>query len=227
MERWQWPTQCSRNNVDVSLALYLSLETAFIMLKVWFYDPKNDEEGLFNRAVAYSDPPYCHCELQFPDTMTCSIYMGSTVCFKKRANFGESYTLVSIPASRDQIDAAYQMCQQNYDAKQQFSTLEMLTHFSAWRYGNSQSQYTYCSKLVAEALQAAQIIPKDTSCHMSPSALYRKINAIIALKRNFPPTTTVIPVFDPKFQTFCSDSNNHSKPGIVIDFIDTKFISLD
>ena len=147
------------------------------MLKVWFYDPTNDSEGFFNKAVSYSDPPFCHCELQFPNSMTCSIYMGSTVCFRERSCFSDAYTVLEVPATHDQIQVAYEVCHRNYTAKKKFSTMEMLSCISPWKQTKPSldSQYTFCSKLVAEALQSANVLPQSLSTTISPSALYRAL----------------------------------------------------
>ena len=53
-------------------------------IKVWFYDPTNDEEGTLNHIVAKLDGPFCHCEVQLSDTSACTVYMNSPIIFKKR-----------------------------------------------------------------------------------------------------------------------------------------------
>lgn len=190
------------------------------MLRVWFYDPKNDLEGLFNKAVAYSDPPFCHCELQFPNLMTCSIYMGSTVCFKSRTNFGDAYTVLNIPASNEQIQMAYDVCNRNFIAKQQFSAIDMIGCISPWKRNNlPQSKYTFCSKLVAEALEAARILPDNISTMISPSSLYRTLIPM-TVKLNIPTKhTQPTPVFDANI-AMKSFSQTNIQPAMIIDFND-------
>ena len=201
------------------------------MLKVWFYDPANDEEGMFNKAVSYSDPPFCHCELQFPNSMTCSIYMGSAVCFKERLCFGDAYTVLNIPSTHDQIKLAYQVCHRNFTAKKRFSTMEMLSCVSPWKqnYASKQSQYTFCSKLIAEALQAADILPGSLSTTISPSALYRALLPMADEKCNSQrvraPMSSTTPIFDINFNVQSSNSNANVQVipevapcSIVIDF---------
>lgn len=197
------------------------------MLRVWFYDPKNDHEGLFNKAVAFSDPPFCHCELQFPNSMTCSIYMGSPVCFKQRTSFGDAYTLLNIPASNEQIKQAYQVCDGNFLARQQFSAIEMIECFSPWKRNQSiHNKYTFCSKLVAEALKAALILPEHTSTIISPSSLYRTLLPMTINSYQCSKHTQPTPVFDVNI-AMQSFSETKASPAIVLDFNDKALTLLD
>ena len=61
----------------------MSMHSMSKPLRVWFYDPSNDTEGIVNKIVAFADPPFCHCELQFPDETACSIYMGTSASSKR------------------------------------------------------------------------------------------------------------------------------------------------
>ena len=47
-----------------------------LCLRVWFYDPRDDPHCVVNKLVASLDGPFCHCEVQFPDVMAFSVYMG-------------------------------------------------------------------------------------------------------------------------------------------------------
>ena len=194
------------------------------MLRVWFYDPTNDKEGLF-KLVAFSDPPYCHCELQFPDTMTCSIYMGTTVSLKKRASFGDCYTELTLPSTREQSEIAYQVCNNNFEAKQQFSAIEMLSCFSPWKssHQSRHNQYTFCSKLIAEALQAAEIYPINLSTAISPSLLYRTLVSQTCTIPTYSDKPT--PVFDANIQT--TESQTRNSKAMIIDFYDPSTTTLD
>ena len=77
---------------------------------VWFYDPARDSEGMFNKMVAYADPPYCHCEFQFADSTACSIYVGSKVIMKSRNFDPVHYTPVKFLIAREQADNAFRHC---------------------------------------------------------------------------------------------------------------------
>ena len=67
-------------------------------LRVWFYNPTQDTSGYFNKFVAYLDGPFCHCEIQFPDSTAFTVYMGTNV-IKKQRNFDTSkYTCIVIHA---------------------------------------------------------------------------------------------------------------------------------
>ena len=68
------------------LYIRIPVKTSMPELRVWFYDPSYDSEGVFNRLVASLDGPFCHVELQFADACACSIYMGSEVTMKIRTD---------------------------------------------------------------------------------------------------------------------------------------------
>lgn len=195
------------------------------MLRVFFYDPRKDNEGVFNKVIAYSDPPFCHCELQFPNQMTCSIYMGTTVSFKIRQKFGDAYTMLEIPATPTQVSLAYKVCQDNFDAKQRFSTLEMLACFSPWKTTvSSTSDLTFCSKLVAEALQAAGLFPIHQTTSVSPSSLHRILLGELQKTSKSTYTAQASPVFDACFHHPRSNTSVSQQPIPVLDFADNMSI---
>lgn len=147
-------------------------------LHVWFYNPSNDKEGLFNKMVAYTDPPFCHCELQFEDQTACSIYMGSKVIMKPR-NFDTAfYTAVTLSVSHENARRAYAVCSDKRARGVVFSSMQMLSCLYTWRSLTSDTNHTFCSRLVAEMLVAAEVLPGDTCCAMTPSALYRMLLAL-------------------------------------------------
>lgn len=142
-------------------------------LRIWFYDPSSDTEGVVNKLVAYADPPYCHCELQFPDGSACSIYMGSSVLMKKRAFDTTSYTLIEVSASEEQVQHAYKSCIEARDLSIKFSSVQMLSCIYLWPSTSTNQKYTFCSKLIAKILVDASILPDNTNVNITPSALHR------------------------------------------------------
>ena len=96
---------------------YTSNQLMSMPLKVWFYDPSDDTEGIVNKIVALADPPFCHCELQFPDDTACSIYMGTCVIMKKRSFDAGHYHCIELDASRDKIEEAFRLCVDATDRK--------------------------------------------------------------------------------------------------------------
>jgi hypothetical protein len=65
-------------------------------LLVHFYNPALDKEGVLNKIVAFADPSYCHCELQFADGQSCAVYMGGQVHLKTRVFDPSSYDTVRV-----------------------------------------------------------------------------------------------------------------------------------
>ena len=76
-------------------------------LLVHFYNPVKDKDGLINKLVAYVDPPYCHCELEFANGESCAVYMGGRVHLKTRTFDTSSYDTVAVPCTHEQQARAY------------------------------------------------------------------------------------------------------------------------
>ena len=147
-------------------------------IRVWFYDPTRDKDGLFNKMVAYADPPFCHCELQFEDLTACSIYVGSKVVMKARHFDTAFYTAVTLSVSHEDASRAHKVCSDKQALGVVFSSMQMLSCLYTWQALASDKKHTFCSRLVAEMLVAAKVLPDDTSCSMTPSALYRTLVAL-------------------------------------------------
>lgn len=142
------------------------------VLRVQFYNPKHDSEGLINKMVAMADPPFCHCELHLPDNMACSIFMHSEIHFKHRLFTNPAYEAVKIICTIEQLDALYLTIQDFMQQKLRFSTSAMVGSY----YGLNlcPENHTFCSKLVADLLQAVGIIAENVDCNvLSPSKLHR------------------------------------------------------
>jgi len=104
--------------------------------------------------------------------------MGSEVTMKVRGFSSPSYTCVSIPCSLTQESRARSFAEIQTSNRVQFSTLQMSSCVT-WFQATNDPAKTFCSKLVSEALQAADIIPHTiNSRQISPSALYRLIKPI-------------------------------------------------
>ena len=143
------------------------------VLTLWFYDPSGDKEGYLNHFVAKLDGPYCHCELQFPNMMSCSIYMGTKVKLKQRTFDKAAYTKVLVYCSDEQLNKAYRFACEEAHKGTGFSTLAMgmtlIPSLMPYK-GNG----TFCSKLCADILKAGNLLEESYSCDkLSPSALHR------------------------------------------------------
>lgn len=160
------------------LYIRIPVKTSMPELRVWFYDPSYDSEGVFNRLVASLDGPFCHVELQFANACACSIYMGCEVTMKIRSFSSDNYTCVSIPCTITQELRARSFAEIQTSNRVQFSTIQMSSCVTWFQTANDSSK-TFCSKLVSETLQAADLLPHTIdSRQISPSALYRIIQPI-------------------------------------------------
>ena len=141
-------------------------------LRLWFYDPGGDTEGYLNHFVAKLDGPYCHCEVQFPDEVACTIYMGTSVVLKKRSFNPSAYTCVNVSCTMEQMRLARGFAEREFKAGTEFSTMAMSMALIPLL--SISGKGTFCSKLCADILVAGQILEPGVSTHkMSPSALFR------------------------------------------------------
>jgi len=148
-----------------------------VKLRVWFYDPTKDSDGLFNKLVSKLDGPFCHCELQFPDDASCSIYMGTNVTLKKRTFDPTNYTCVAVLCSKKEQEAAQLVAAQHQQRGTPFSAFAM-SYSMLWMPMPLASDTTFCSKLVADLLKTANVLPQSfVSEKITPSALHRILTA--------------------------------------------------
>jgi len=148
-----------------------------VKLRVWFYDPSKDSNGLFNKLVSKLDGPFCHCELQFPDDASCSIYMGTRVTLKKRSFDPTNYTCVAVMCSKKEQEAAQLAAAQHQQRGTPFSALAM-SYSMLWMLMAPTSDTTFCSKLVADLLKTANVLPQSfVSERITPSALHCVLTA--------------------------------------------------
>ena len=147
------------------------------VLRVQFYDPKNDSEGFINKVVASADPPFCHCELHLPNGKACSIYMNHSIHYRERTFSNPAYTCVYVLCTWEQVQALMREIEHLMTQNIEFSTSAMLGTY----YGINlcPPHHTYCSKLVAELLQGVGVIPDEIDCQViSPSKLYRVLTSL-------------------------------------------------
>lgn len=142
------------------------------VIRLWFYDPVGDKEGWLNHMVAKLDGPFCHCELQFPNQEACTIYMGTNVVLKKRSFDSSAYTGVTINCSVTELEKAHQFARSQHTACTRFDTLAMSMALMPRVFPHTGSG-TFCSKLCADILLAANLITACPTHKLSPSALYR------------------------------------------------------
>ena len=153
-------------------------------IRLCFYDPRQDAEGRLNHMVARADGPFCHCELQFGDGQAFTIYMQGKAVLRPRRFSSPNYTMISVPCTRKQ-EALCRTFAQEAAGRVPFSTLRMVNAFcrlpslvgggadppSALAHA---AHGSFCSELVAEALQAGGVLPLGVAArHATPSGLAR------------------------------------------------------
>lgn len=141
------------------------------MLTAWFYDPASDHHGWMNKVIAMLDAPFCHVELQFPDSTAYTVYMGSEVVKKQRSFNNACYSAVQIPCTAAQCATARRVADRLYTARLHCSALDMTSCiFGVEMCPNK----TFCSKLVAQILHESQLLATDTDFRtISPSKLHK------------------------------------------------------
>lgn len=141
-------------------------------LKLFFYTPKNETCSV-NAWVARLDGPFCHVEMQFPNGLSCSIVMDSTVRLIPRSFDPCFYTGVKIKTSKDRVQTALKLARQMTEAKLRFGFYESSTAPPL-----ADASRTYCSKLMRDILSQSEIMPEHFSATrilLTPSALYRNL----------------------------------------------------
>jgi hypothetical protein len=142
-------------------------------LTVHFYNPKNDKDGLWNKLVSYVDPPYCHCELEFADARSCAVYMGGVVHLKARTFDPANYDSVQYHCTPQQHARALALAESLVSDRQTFSNRCMLAAKIKVIAAPAGEDYTFCSKLCCQIMQAADIIATDVDAQrVTPSGLH-------------------------------------------------------
>lgn len=143
-----------------------------LTLLVHFYNPVLDKDGVLNKLVAFADPPYCHCELEFADGQSCAVYMGGKVHVKTRQFDPKSYDTVRVTCTAQQHARAQQFAFELQRDEQAFSRRAMLASKFKMLPLRDARLYTFCSKLCCEILQEANVVPRDTpAARLTPSML--------------------------------------------------------
>jgi hypothetical protein len=165
-----------------------------------FLFPNGQENPTLNKIVAkMSKYKTCHVEIVFEDDMAFSIFAGSSVFFKQRSFSNPDYSLVSLSISNTEYNSIYNFCQSIVTHNLGFTDAGMI--FSYVQPKNcpffntapsAQVGYTFCSKIVTEALQFAETpeVEHLIPCTTTPSCLYevfkdspRKILSSVSYKQ--------------------------------------------
>ena len=170
-----------------------------ILTMAFLFPNGNDSLSLNTLVAGVSKFKTCHVEMVFEDDMAFSIFAGSTLFFKHRSFSNPDYSLISISVPPVEYSALYEFCQSAITHELGFTDVGMVlsvmqpTRCPIFNTGPSvQIGFTFCSKIIAEALQFAgtpeveHLIP----CTTTPSCLYgafvdspRKILSSVGYKR--------------------------------------------
>ena len=152
-------------------------------LRVWFYDPASDSEGIINKLVASFDRPFCHVELQFADDRACSIYMNSAVALRTRTFDSPNYVCLRLACTDVQHTLAAGHAEHMHSKGLLFSSLQM-TSCLLWTRVLPSASHTFCSKLVTDILQQAGVLGAAIdSQSTTPSALHRLLEPLSRQQR--------------------------------------------
>ena len=170
------------------------------ILTMAFLFPIGSDNPPLNKLVAgICKYKTCHVEMVFEDDMAFSIFAGCNLFFKQRSFSNPDYSLISLSIPHTEYMALYNFCLSAVTHNLGFTDLGMVlsilqpTHCPFLNTAPSvQVGYTFCSKIVTEALQFAgtgevqHLIP----CTTTPSCLYaafkdspRKIFSSVGYKR--------------------------------------------
>ncbi len=152
------------------------------ILIIAFLFPNGSDNPALNKFVAkMSKYKTCHVELVFEDDMAFSIFAGNNVFFKQRSFSNPDYSLISLSIPQEEYSALYNFCQSVVTHNLGFTDLGMIfSYFQPTQcpfYNTASSVqvgYTFCSKIVTEALQFAGTPEVDhlIPCTTTPSCLY-------------------------------------------------------
>lgn len=149
-----------------------------IVLNVWFFDASQDKRSNWiNNMVTRLDPPFCHCEVQFPCHTACCIYMDGSVLLRKREYDPLTYQCIAVKTNKTRLEKAWLFANDLHKKKVKFSTWAMIGSYIHALHGLSDSgkcDSTCCSQLTADILN----ITCDfgfVSRECTPSGIYKRL----------------------------------------------------
>jgi hypothetical protein len=152
------------------------------MLTLAFLRAAPDDHWV-NRLTGYvSQYPFCHVELYFESINQCfSIMWGETACFRPKNLSNPNYTLVSLCVSFKEYDTCLEYCRSLGGQSLRFDDRGMWASWfpsllccASCEPPSQHKGMTFCSKVIAEALQFAgvQEVEGLTPAAATPSRLF-------------------------------------------------------
>ena len=136
------------------------------------------DDFLENRVTAaVSRHGVCHAELVFENGAAFSIYQGGVTSLRHRTLSNPNYETVTLSVSPAEYAACLQFCNHSHRQQYAFDTLGMYfapLHPPCLSRSSAEVGRTFCSKIIAEALQFARVPEVDCLVPSSstPSGLY-------------------------------------------------------
>lgn len=148
------------------------------LIHAYFYTP-NESDHVLNRVVTTYDPPFSHCDIQFEDSMSSSVFRGEKIYWRKRGFKKPGYSRVTLSADHHAYAKAYSLCADRFKAGCDFDGVGMFSLPLPDFLKAERDNYTFCSKHCTEVLQLAGVRsvagldPKT----VTPSMLHRALQA--------------------------------------------------
>ena len=136
------------------------------------------DDFLDNRlTAAVSWNGVCHAELVFDNGVAFSIYQGGVASLRQRTLSNPNYETVTLSVSPAEYASCLQFCNHSHTQRYTFDTFGMyfaLVHPPCFRRSSAAVGRTFCSKIIAEALQFAAVPEAESLAPSSatPSGLY-------------------------------------------------------
>lgn len=155
-----------------------------VQVYVLFYRPTSMDPFL-NRLVAFFDGPFCHCEMAFSERVGeepwdrvvwgSSIYQNEPVFFKQKTYKRDGYVSVALEVTIPQMHRIRTFCRMHAERETPFSIHAMYAAYLPLQL--IQTDATFCSKHVAQALQSAALPALEgvNAALMTPSRLYQRL----------------------------------------------------
>lgn len=150
-------------------------------LSLAFLRPPSDDRLMNRLTASASRHGICHVELIFEGNLAFSIYHDSTPFLKQRTMSNPNYEFVSLSVSHQEYRAALQFCRSSVADGYAFDNRGMLlasVHPGACAEKSSSAVgKTFCSKIIVEALQFADVPEVGGLCPSAstPSGLYAAV----------------------------------------------------
>jgi hypothetical protein len=167
-----------------------------------------EDEPFVNQLTALvSKNKFIHVELGFENSMYFSIMHGSKAILRQKKLDNPNYTVRSLKVSQDQYDACYSICNDLNAKNIQFDNTGMFMvlfnkMFCCWscRSPLDETKYTFCSKIITQVLQEAQVteVMHLHAESTTPSDLYEAVkdshnNVVFSTKISRPDFRLLIP----------------------------------